>query len=51
MTRPAPTLGCAARSPHPELGGKTPYEAAATDVAGAELVEAVLGRILHGIPT
>ncbi|MGF6636518.1 antitoxin Xre/MbcA/ParS toxin-binding domain-containing protein [Paraburkholderia sp. MM6662-R1] len=37
--------------PHPELGGKTPYEAAATDAAGAELVESLLGRILHGIPT
>jgi len=39
------------RSPHPELGGRTPYEAAATDAAGAESVEAILGRILHGIPT
>ncbi|SIT40626.1 hypothetical protein BN2475_270014 [Paraburkholderia ribeironis] len=35
--------------PHPELGGKTPYEAAA-DAAGAERVEAILWRILHGIP-
>ncbi|HKR40310.1 MAG TPA: MbcA/ParS/Xre antitoxin family protein [Paraburkholderia sp.] len=39
------------RSPHPELGGRTPYEAAATDAVGAELVEAILGRILHGLPT
>ncbi|MGF6858504.1 antitoxin Xre/MbcA/ParS toxin-binding domain-containing protein [Paraburkholderia sp. CI3] len=38
------------RHPHPELGGKTPYEAAATDAAGAELVEAILGRLVHGIP-
>ncbi|WP_049870243.1 antitoxin Xre/MbcA/ParS toxin-binding domain-containing protein [Paraburkholderia atlantica] len=37
------------RCPHPELGGKTPYEAAA-DTAGAERVEAILGRIMHGIP-
>ncbi|WP_233884922.1 MbcA/ParS/Xre antitoxin family protein [Paraburkholderia flagellata] len=37
--------------PHPELGGKTPYEAATTDSAGAERVEAILGRIVHGIPT
>ncbi|MGF6289651.1 antitoxin Xre/MbcA/ParS toxin-binding domain-containing protein [Paraburkholderia youngii] len=38
------------RCPHPELGGKTPYEAAVTDAVGAEQVEAILGRILHGIP-
>ncbi|MEX3639672.1 MULTISPECIES: antitoxin Xre/MbcA/ParS toxin-binding domain-containing protein [unclassified Paraburkholderia] len=38
------------RCPHPELGGTTPYEAAA-DPAGAAQVEAILGRILHGIPT
>jgi hypothetical protein len=37
------------RCPHPELGGKTPYEAAA-DASGAERVEAILARILHGIP-
>ncbi|MGF6956612.1 antitoxin Xre/MbcA/ParS toxin-binding domain-containing protein [Paraburkholderia youngii] len=37
--------------PHPELGGKTPYEAAATDAAGAALVETLLGRIFYGIPT
>ncbi|WP_063744664.1 MbcA/ParS/Xre antitoxin family protein [Paraburkholderia oxyphila] len=37
--------------PHPELGGKTPYDAATTDSDGAERVEAILGRILHGIPT
>ncbi|KAA1013240.1 DUF2384 domain-containing protein [Paraburkholderia panacisoli] len=37
--------------PHPELGGKTPYDAATTDSAGAERVEAILGRILYGIPT
>jgi hypothetical protein len=39
------------RSAHPELGGKSPYETAATDAAGAERVEAILGRILHGIPS
>jgi hypothetical protein len=39
------------RRPHPELGGRTPYEAAATDAAGAERVEAILGRILYGIPS
>ncbi|MGF6547641.1 antitoxin Xre/MbcA/ParS toxin-binding domain-containing protein [Paraburkholderia youngii] len=39
------------RCPHPALGGKTPYEVAATDAASAEQVEAILGRILHGIPT
>jgi hypothetical protein len=39
------------RHPHPDLGGKTPYEAAGADAAGAELVEAIMGRILHGIPT
>lgn len=37
--------------PHPELGGKKPYDTATTDSAGAERVEAILGRILHGIPT
>ncbi|MEX3963341.1 antitoxin Xre/MbcA/ParS toxin-binding domain-containing protein [Paraburkholderia sp. EG286B] len=39
------------RYPHPELDGRTPYEAMVTDAAGAEQVEAMLGRILHGIPT
>jgi hypothetical protein len=39
------------RAPRPELGGKTPYETAATNAAGAERVEAILGRLLHGIPT
>jgi hypothetical protein len=37
-------------SPHLELDGSTPIEAAMT-TAGAERVEAILWRILYGIPT
>jgi hypothetical protein len=37
-------------TPHFELGGKTPIEAAVTR-AGAERVEDILWRVVYGIPT
>ena len=37
-------------TPHFELDGKTPIQAAMTD-AGAERVEALLWRLIHGIAT
>jgi len=36
-------------APHPELGGRTPLEAAMTEL-GARQVEEVLERGLHGLP-
>jgi putative toxin-antitoxin system antitoxin component (TIGR02293 family) len=35
--------------PHPELGGKTPIEAASTEL-GAPQVEEILDRLFYGIP-
>jgi len=37
-------------TPHRELDGKTPIEVAMTD-AGAERVEDILWRLIHGMPT
>jgi putative toxin-antitoxin system antitoxin component (TIGR02293 family) len=34
---------------HPEIGGKTPLEAAMTEL-GARQAEAVMARILYGLP-
>jgi uncharacterized protein (DUF2384 family) len=36
-------------APHPELGGRTPIEAAATE-QGAREVEAILWKAFYGIP-
>jgi putative toxin-antitoxin system antitoxin component (TIGR02293 family) len=36
-------------TPHPEIGGKTPLEAAMTEL-GARQAEAVMARILYGLP-
>lgn len=36
-------------SPHPEIGGKTPLEAALTEL-GARQAEEVMARILYGLP-
>jgi putative toxin-antitoxin system antitoxin component (TIGR02293 family) len=36
-------------TPHPELGGKTPLEAALTEL-GARQAEEVLARIVYGLP-
>ena len=36
-------------TPHPELGGKTPWEAALTEL-GARQAEQVMARILYGLP-
>lgn len=37
------------RRPHPELNGKSPLEAAQTELGGLE-AEAVLWKLAHGIP-
>jgi putative toxin-antitoxin system antitoxin component (TIGR02293 family) len=37
-------------TPHPEIGGKTPIEAALTEL-GARQVEEVMARIVYGLPT
>jgi putative toxin-antitoxin system antitoxin component (TIGR02293 family) len=37
------------RTPHPELGGRTPLDVAMTEI-GARQVEEVLERGLHGLP-
>jgi putative toxin-antitoxin system antitoxin component (TIGR02293 family) len=37
-------------TPHPEIGGKTPVEAALTEL-GARQVEEVMARIVYGLPT
>lgn len=36
-------------SPHPEIGGKTPLDAALTEL-GARQAEEVMARILYGLP-
>jgi len=36
-------------TPHPELGGKTPLEAALTEIGGRQ-VEEIIERGLHGLP-
>lgn len=36
-------------TPHPALSGKTPIEAAMTEL-GARQVEEILGKIFHGLP-
>jgi putative toxin-antitoxin system antitoxin component (TIGR02293 family) len=36
-------------TPHPEIGGKTPLDAALTEL-GARLAEEVMARILYGLP-
>jgi putative toxin-antitoxin system antitoxin component (TIGR02293 family) len=36
-------------TPHPELGGKTPLDAALTEIGGRR-VEEVIARGLHGLP-
>jgi putative toxin-antitoxin system antitoxin component (TIGR02293 family) len=36
-------------TPHPEIGGKTPLDAAMTEL-GARQAEAVMARILYGLP-
>jgi len=36
-------------TPHPELGGKTPLDAALTEL-GARLAEEVMTRIVYGLP-
>lgn len=36
-------------TPHPEIGGKTPIDAALTEL-GARLAEEVMARILYGLP-
>jgi putative toxin-antitoxin system antitoxin component (TIGR02293 family) len=36
-------------TPHPELGGKTPLEAALTEL-GARQAEEVMARIVYGLP-
>ncbi len=36
-------------APHRELGGKTPIEAARTEI-GARRVEAVLNKLFFGLP-
>jgi uncharacterized protein (DUF2384 family) len=36
-------------TPHSEIGGKTPLEAAMTEL-GARQAEAVMARILYGLP-
>ena len=36
-------------TPHPALSGKTPVEAAMTEL-GARQVEEILGKIFHGLP-
>ena len=35
--------------PHPELGDRTPFDTALTEVGGRE-VEEIIGRGLHGLP-
>jgi uncharacterized protein (DUF2384 family) len=35
--------------PHPELGGKTPIEAASTEL-GARQVEEILDWLFYGVP-
>jgi putative toxin-antitoxin system antitoxin component (TIGR02293 family) len=37
-------------TPHPEIGGKTPVEAALTEL-GARQAEEVMARIVYGLPT
>jgi putative toxin-antitoxin system antitoxin component (TIGR02293 family) len=37
------------RAPHPELGGRTPLEAALTEL-GARQVEEIVDRGIHGLP-
>ena len=37
------------RTPHPELDGKTPLEAALTEIGGRQ-VEKIIERGLHGLP-
>lgn len=37
------------KSPHPELGGRTPLEAAYTEL-GARRVEELLWKLFHGLP-
>ena len=36
-------------TPHPEIGGKTPLDAALTEL-GARQAEMVMARILYGLP-
>lgn len=36
-------------TPHPELGGKTPLEAALTEIGGRQ-VEEIIERGMHGLP-
>jgi putative toxin-antitoxin system antitoxin component (TIGR02293 family) len=36
-------------TPHPEIGGKTPLDAALTEL-GARLAEGVMARIVYGLP-
>ena len=36
-------------TPHPEIGGKTPVDAALTEL-GARLAEEVMARIVYGLP-
>jgi len=36
-------------TPHPEIGGKTPLDAALTEL-GARQAEEVMARIIHGLP-
>jgi putative toxin-antitoxin system antitoxin component (TIGR02293 family) len=36
-------------TPHPEIGGKTPLDAALTEL-GARLAEEVMARIVYGLP-
>ena len=36
-------------TPHPEIGGKTPVDAALTEL-GARLAEEVMSRIVYGLP-
>ena len=36
-------------SPHPELGGETPFEVALTEIGGRQ-VEEVIERGMHGLP-
>jgi putative toxin-antitoxin system antitoxin component (TIGR02293 family) len=37
-------------TPHPEIGGKTPVDAALTEL-GARQAEEVMARIVYGLPT
>jgi uncharacterized protein (DUF2384 family) len=37
------------RTPHPEIGGKTPLDAALTEL-GARQAEEVMARIVYGLP-